>query len=355
MLQDELRAQAALGSRPDLNGGLHHRAKAKRVIQLFMNGGVSQTDTFDYKPGLIKYSGQKFDPGPGQKVESVTGSPGFIVMKSPYTWKQHGQCGRWVSEVLPQISTCVDDLAFLMAMTSKTNVHGPAVYQQNSGFTLPGFPCMGAWLSYGLGKLNENVPAVCRTARFAWTPIQRPGELLFRLPAGGASGHTGPSHGSCPINDLFAPKSATYITKESEEEGLALLGEINREHLSHWQGDSRLEARIASYELAAKMQLSIPGVFDISKESDETRKLYGLDEKDTEDFGRSCLIRSPHAGTRVCAFVQVWSGTNGASGNWDNHSNIRFRAGASSPNAPTPAWRDFSKISRPAACWKIRW
>jgi hypothetical protein len=144
ILQDKLGAQTALGGKPGLNGGLHHRAKAKQVIQLFMNGGVSQTDTFDYKPGLIKYSGRRFDPGPGLKVESVTGSPGFIVMKSPYAWKQHGLCGRWVSEVLPQIATCVDDLAFLMAMTSKTNVRPcrvPALACR--------FPCMGARLSMG--------------------------------------------------------------------------------------------------------------------------------------------------------------------------------------------------------------
>jgi len=326
MLHDELLAQAVLGGKPDLNGGLHHRAKAKRVIQLFMNGGVSQTDTFDYKPGLIKYSGQKFDPGPGQKVESVTGSPGFIVMKSPYAWKQHGQCGRWVSEVLPQIATRVDDLAFLMAMTSKTNVHGPAVYQQNSGFTLPGFPCMGAWLSYGLGKLNENVPAFVVLPDSRGLPYNGQGSFSSGFLPAAHQGTLVRATAPVPINDLFAPKSATYITKESEEEGLALLGEINREHLSHWQGDSRLEARIASYELAAKMQLSIPGIFDISRESDETRKLYGLDEKDTEDFGRSCLIarRMLEQGVR---FVQVWSGTNGASGNWDNHSNIASELG----------------------------
>ena len=124
-----------------------------------------------------------------------------------------------------------------------------------------------------------------------------------------------------PINDLFAPRSAAYITKASEEEGLALLGDLNREHLAHWQGDSRLEARITAYELAARMQLSIPGVFDISRESEATRKLYGLDEKDTEDFGRSCLIarRLLEQGVR---FVQVWSGTN-----WDNHSNITNELG----------------------------
>src|SRR6476469_5115230 len=132
--QHDLLADTPLTPRADLNGSLHHRAKVKRVIQLFMNGGASQCDTFDYKPLLIKRSGEKFDPG--QRVEAATSAPGNL-MKSPYEWKQHGQSGRWVSSAFPNIATCVDDLAFLMAMTSKTNVHGPGVYLQNSGFLLP--------------------------------------------------------------------------------------------------------------------------------------------------------------------------------------------------------------------------
>src|ERR1044071_2451359 len=126
-------------SRADLNGGIHHRAKVKRIVQLFMNGGVSQMDTFDYKPALAKLHGQKFDPGTGEKVEAATSAPGNL-MKSPFEFQQHGQCGRWVSSVFPQIATCVDDLAFLMAMASKTNVHGPGSYMMNTGFILPGFP-----------------------------------------------------------------------------------------------------------------------------------------------------------------------------------------------------------------------
>src|SRR6266576_2219461 len=151
----DLLADTPASPKPALNGGLHHRAKVKRIVQLFMNGGASQCDTFDYKPQLIKRSGEKFDPG--QRVESATSAPGN-VMKSPYEWKQHGQCGRWVSSSFPQIATCVDDLAFIMSMASKTNVHGPGVYMQNTGFIMPGFPCMGAWLSYGLGTLDENLP-----------------------------------------------------------------------------------------------------------------------------------------------------------------------------------------------------
>src|SRR5205814_7104694 len=141
--------------RPEYNGGLHHKARAKRVIQLFMNGGVSQMDTFDYKPELVKRHGEKVDFGLKAAATSVPGS----VMKCPFEWKQYGQTGRWVSGVFPRTAECVDDLAFLMAMQSKTNVHGPGSYMQNTGFLLPGFPSMGAWLSYGLGRLTDELPA----------------------------------------------------------------------------------------------------------------------------------------------------------------------------------------------------
>src|SRR5437588_5087232 len=131
--------------RADLNGGLHHPAKVKRIIQVFLNGGVSQMDTFDHKPELDKRHGQPFDPGTGERVEAATSAPGKL-MKSPFPFAQHGQCGRHVSSVFPHLAGCVDDLAFLMAIASKSNVHGPASYMMNTGFTLPGFPSMGAWL-----------------------------------------------------------------------------------------------------------------------------------------------------------------------------------------------------------------
>src|SRR5438128_4236739 len=142
--------------RPELNGGLHHRAKARRVVQLFMSGAASQVDTFDYKPELIRRSGEKFDPG--GKVELFQSTPG-AVMKSPWEWKQRGQCGKWVSDLLPHLATCVDDIAFIHSMVSKSNVHGPATFMQNTGFVLPGFPSMDAWISYGLGSMNESLPA----------------------------------------------------------------------------------------------------------------------------------------------------------------------------------------------------
>src|SRR5579864_3183071 len=142
--------------RAELNGGLHHRARAKRVVQLFMSGAASQVDTFDYKPELIKRHGQPFDPG--GKVELFQSSPG-PCMKSPWTWKQYGQCGKYVSSLLPHLATCVDDIAFIHSMVAKSNVHGPATFMQATGFVLPGFPGMGAWISYGLGSLQHNLPA----------------------------------------------------------------------------------------------------------------------------------------------------------------------------------------------------
>src|SRR5260221_594383 len=311
---------AALKPRAAFNGGLHHRAKVKRIVQLFMNGGVSQMDTFDYKPELIKRHGQKFDPGTGDKVEAATSVPGNL-MKPPFEFKQHGQCGRWVSSVFPQLATCVDDMAFLMAMASKTNVHGPGSYMMNTGFVLPGFPCLGAWISYGLGSLSDNLPTFVVMPDPKGLPYNQKGNFSSGfLPVAHQGTIINPS-APTPIADLFPPASAKYITKESERDGLALLTDLNRRHLAQNPGDSRLEGRIATYELAARMQLSAPEVLDISGESEATRKLYGLDEKVTEDFAGRCLIarRMLERGVR---FVQIWSGAGGPTNNWDNHAAI---------------------------------
>ena len=242
----------------DLNGGLHHRAKVKRVIQLFMNGGASPMDTFDYKPRLAELNGQTFDPGTGARLESVTGSPGFKVLKSPFEFKQYGQSGRWVSSVFPHLAGSVDDLTFLMSMASKTNVHGPASYMQNTGFVLPGFPCLGAWLSYGLGSLSDNLPTFVVMPDPKGLPYNNQGNFSAAFLPVKHQGTIIRPHLADPIADLFPPKSATEITPESERDGHALLAQANRAHQEHWPGDSRLEARIASYELAARMQLSAP-------------------------------------------------------------------------------------------------
>lgn len=304
----------------DVPKGLHHPAKAKRVVQLFMSGAASQCDTFDYKPLLIERNGQKFDPG--GKIELFQSSPG-AVMASPWGWKQHGQCGKWVSDLVPHLASCVDDIAFIHSMMSKSNVHGPATFMQNSGFILPGYPSMGAWVSYALGSMNQDLPAfvVLPDSRgFApngsgnWTngflPAAQQGTMIRASSAN-------------PISDLFPPRSAGYINPSSEKDTLQVLNEMNREHLQSRADDSRLEARIASYELAAKLQLSAPEVMDISTESPATLRLYGIDEKVTEDFGRNCLVarRMLERGVR---FVQVWSGADNGfpRRNWDSHENL---------------------------------
>src|SRR6478752_8371316 len=195
-----------------MTGETHFPAKAKRVVQLFMSGAASQCDTFDYKPELIRRNGEKFDPG--GKVELFQSSPG-AVMKSPWEWKQYGQCGKWVSSLVPHLASCVDDIAFVHSMVAKSNVHGPATFMQNTGFVLPGFPAMGAWVSYGLGSLSDDLPA------FVALPDSR--GFAPNGPANWGAGFLPASYqgtmvraGSpSPIFDLFPPEEA-HATPASE-------------------------------------------------------------------------------------------------------------------------------------------
>ena len=315
-------AELARVQRPgvDLAGGLHHPAKARRVIQLFMNGGASQMDLFDYKPELFKRHGQKFDPGADERVEAPTSAPGN-VQKPAFELKQHGQCGRWVSSLLPHLAGHVDEIAFLMSMSSKTNVHGPASYLMNTGSILSGFPCAGAWVSYALGNLADNLPTFVVLPDARGLPYNNKGNFSAGFLPVMHQGTSINTSGAEPIADLHPPASARFITPAAQQEGLALLQKLNRQHLAASDADSRLDARIQAYELAAKMQLSAPEVFELSGESAATRRAYGLDETATADFGRRCLLarRMIERGVR---FVQVWSGAGGPSGNWDNHGSI---------------------------------
>jgi uncharacterized protein DUF1501 len=320
--------------KPEFNGGLHHRAKAKRVIQLYMSGAASQVDTFDYKPELIKRHGEKFDPG--GKVELFQSSPG-ACMKSPWEWKQFGQCGKYVSSLVPHLATCVDDMAFIHSMVSKSNVHGPATFMQATGFVLPGFPGMGAWIAYGLGSLTNNLPT--------FVVLPDPRGFAPNGPANWSAGFLPAEYQGTmvrvgtknPIFDLFPPEDAP-VTRESEKDGLALLNRLNRKHMEAREGDSRLDARIQSYELAARLQLSAPEVLDISGETEATKRLYGLDEKETEDFGRRCLVarRLLERGVR---FVQLWSGADNGfpRRNWDSHEDLAKDHGDMAKSMDKPA------------------
>ncbi|MCA9099000.1 MAG: DUF1501 domain-containing protein, partial [Planctomycetaceae bacterium] len=214
--------------RTDLNGGIHHRAKAKRVVQFFMSGAASQCDTFDYKPELIKRNGQKFDPG--GKVELFQSDPGNC-MQSPWNWKQYGECGKWVSDMVPHIGSCADEIAFLHGMISKSNVHGPATFMQNTGFILPGFPAFGAWVSYGLGTLNDNLPTFVVIPDSRGMPPNGPGNWSPGfIPAAHQGTLLRPSAQN-PVADLFPPK-LPEITPASEQEGRELLQALNKRHLS---------------------------------------------------------------------------------------------------------------------------
>ncbi len=311
---DAVRANSTL---PDLNGGLHYRAKVRRVIQLFMNGGVSQMDTFDYKPELDKRHGERMDFG---IKAAVTSTPGAL-MKSPFPFQQYGESGRWVSRVFPHMAQHVDELAILLAMRSKSNVHGPASYLQNTGFLNPGFPSLGAWLTYGLGNSCEDLPSYVVLPDHRGLPYNNTGNFSPGfLPAANAATLIKPND-AVPIPNLHPPASAGNINAESEAAGLELLRKLNSQHLQTHAGDAQLEARIASFELAAKMQASAPETLNVSAETLETQRAYGLEDPTTTAFGRNCLIarRLIERGVR---FVQVWSGMGGPAKNWDNHTDI---------------------------------
>ena len=331
LLSNARAAEAATAA----NHGLHHPAKAKRVVQFFMSGAASQCDLFDYKPELIKRNGQPFDPG--EKVELFQSSPGNC-MASPWAWKLHGQSGKWMSDLVPHLSGCVDDIAFIHSMVAKSNVHGPATFMQNTGFVLPGFPSMGAWIGYGLGSMADNLPTFVVLPDGRGFPPNGPSNWSAGFLPAAHQGTLIKPGSKNPIADLFPPAAAKYITRGSEADGLRLLNELNVEHREAREGDSRLDARIASYELAAKLQLSAPEVLDISGETEATRRLYGLDQKITEDFGRNCLVarRLLERGVR---FVQVWSGADNGfpRRNWDSHEDLQKDHGEMGTSMDQPA------------------
>ena len=336
-----LAAEETRGAATIFHGG---RPRARRVVELFMTGGASQCDLFDYKPRLEALHGQPFDPGAGKRVEASISVPG-AVMKSPFAWARHGESGRWVSSALPHLAREVDRMAFLMAMESPSNVHGPASYLQTSGFLLPGFPCAGAWVSHALGSLADDVPAFVTLPDARGLPYN--GRSAFTsgfLPAN----HQGTvirAEAPQPINHLRPPADRGDITADSRTEGLEVLRRLNALHGDTRPGDDRLAARMASYELAARLQLSAPELLDLSRETAETLALYGVDRPETADFGRRCLLarRLLERGSR---FVQVWSGPGGGSLNWDNHTDIPKELGAAALGMDRPAAALLADLAR---------
>ncbi|MDX2037705.1 MAG: DUF1501 domain-containing protein [Isosphaeraceae bacterium] len=319
-LVDLLARDGALGGQAGLDRSWKiEPIRVRRIIQLFMNGGVSQMDTFDYKPELEKRHDQPFDPG--ERVEAATSAPGKL-MKSPFEFRRFGESGRWVSSVFPELAKRVDDLAFLMSVASKTNVHGPASYLMNTGFLLPGFPCFGAWVSHALGSERDNLPSFVVLPDPRGLPYNARGNFTAGFLPPDREGTVLDMSAPSPIPDLFADAEKSGTNHESiDPTSLMLLERQNRRHAATRSSDARLDARIATYELAARLQLSAPEALALDKESDAVRRLYGIDRPETADFGRRCLLarRLVERGVR---FVQVWSGAGGPKDNWDNHSDI---------------------------------
>ncbi|MCA9116993.1 MAG: DUF1501 domain-containing protein [Planctomycetaceae bacterium] len=325
MLQEEARASTAGAVQV-----LHHPPKAKRVVQLFMGGAASHVDLWDYKPQLERHHGEKSDFG--EPVETFQNGLG-PWMKSPFQFSPYGQSGKMLSEVVAPLGECVDDMAFVHNMEGKTGVHSQATYLQATGFQRPGFPGMGSWISYGLGAINEDLPTfvVLPDHRgYASNGPKNWGSAF--LPASSQGTAIFPQRKN-PIADLSAPEG--FVTAEGDRDGLTLLNRMNRRYQEQREGDSRLEARIRSYELAARMQLSAPAALDLSGEPKHILKMYGLDQpgatypdiinprEEAEYFGRKCLIarRLLERGVR---FVQIWSGNDNGfpRRNWDSHEDI---------------------------------
>ncbi|MDP6035954.1 MAG: DUF1501 domain-containing protein [Verrucomicrobiota bacterium] len=319
------------GTKGVLHGKLHHPPKAKRIIQLFMGGAASHMDTFDFKPALIKYHGQPSNFG--EHVETFQNGLG-PWMKSPFTFKPYGQNGKQISEVVAPLGEVVDDMAFVHNLTGKTAVHSQATYLQATGFQRPGFPGMGAWISYALGSENENLPTFVVLPDHRGYASNGPKNWASAFLPTHTQGTTIFPQRKNPIPDLHP--TAKFVTAKSHTEGINLINQLNAGYAESRPGDSRLEARIQSYELAAHLQLSAIEALNIAKEPEHVLKLYGLDRpqnkypseinpaEETEYFGRKCLIarRLIERGVR---FVQIWSGNDNSfpRRNWDSHEDIR--------------------------------
>ena len=300
--------------------GCHHPATASSVIQIFCPGGMSHVDTWDYRPELEQAHGTAFDPELGK--QTFAGVAGTYA-KSFWKFRQHGECGRWLSDLFPQMAAHVDDMAFIYSMQNKSALHGPAMFMMNSGFIRPGFPSMGSWVTYGLGCETDNLPAFVVLPDVRGLP---PGGVLNWsagfLPAMHQGTVIEASADQTPIANLFAPSDY----KNVDDSGRSFLHFLNQQHADHRSQDSLLEARIASYELAAKLQLSAPEAVSVAREPESMHQLYAIDDEDIGPFGRQCLLarRFVERGVR---FVQIFCGAENTSSkkirpNWDSHEDI---------------------------------
>lgn len=296
----------------------HFDAKATNVIVVFCSGALSQVDTFDYKPELIRWHGK---PLPGnEKLVSFQGPNGNLTQPL-WRFRPRGQSGKMVSDLLPRIGGQADEICFLHSLTNKSNTHGPAENVMNTGFTFDGFPSMGAWINFALGSENHNLPSFVAIEDPRGMPQSGPNNW-----AGGflpAAFQGTPLSTTKPIRYLDRPDQVTVQTDVNARRALRFLEQENQRR---FPGDQQLAARIASYELAARMQLHVPEVVDVSAESGHTQKLYGADSTNPTKaaFARNCILarRLVENGVR---FVQIFNGAYASGGriNWDGHSKLQ--------------------------------
>jgi hypothetical protein len=310
---------AAVGVNPYAAKPPHFKPRATAVISLFMGGGWSQVDTFDPKPALTKYAGQPIDGKVPGDVIVRQGYPGPL-MPSPFAFKKYGQSGIEVSELFPQLSGHVDEIAFLRSVHGRSNDHVQGTYEMQTGQINLGFPSVGSWVTYGLGSSASSLPAYVVMTDARGGPLGGPNDWSAGFIPAAYQGTLFRSTGD-PIVDLKPPAG---LTGEDQRARLDALAKLNELDMQKFPGNSELAARISSYELAYRMQGCAPAVVDVSNESDATKKLYGLDDKISEPFGRQCLMarRLVEHGVR---FVQIFAGGvgNQNTDTWDAHDDIK--------------------------------
>ncbi|MEX2578915.1 MAG: DUF1501 domain-containing protein [Verrucomicrobiales bacterium] len=296
----------------------HYPAKAKNVLVIFCAGAVSQLETWDYKPELIRQDGKPLKGGPPVTFQGPAGN----LARPQYEFRRRGQTGKWVSDMIPHLAELTDDIAFVHSLTSETNTHGPGENFLSTGFVQDGFPSMGAWLGYALGSENRDLPAfvsildprgVPQASVNNWGPGFLPAEF---------QGTT--FSATQPIRHLSKPDA---VTGKQDRAARSFLQRMNARHLERNPADGKLAARIASYELAARMQLSVPEIGDLSTEPDHVLKLYGADDTKNPikaDYARNCILarRLLEKGVR---FVQLFNGAYASGGrlNWDGHQKLK--------------------------------
>ncbi len=297
----------------------HLPPRAKRIIFIFMQGGPSHVDTFDYKPRLAKDDGKMLEFDDARTLAKTRKIVSHRVLKSPWQFRQHGQCGRWVSTLFPHIAQQVDDLCVLHGMHTEGIAHGPATLFLHTGSINLVRPAVGAWVTYGLGTENQNLPGFITITPSMGNggPRNYSNAFLPTTYQGTAIGRAGIPTTEAKIRNLVNER----LAPAEQRQQLDLVQALNAEQLRQASGDAELEAVIRSFELAFRMQNNAPGILDLSRESRETLQLYGIGAKATDNFGRQCLMarRLAEAGVR---YVQINYGDNSDNPAWDQHSNL---------------------------------